>query len=66
MGYFNPALNIPALYASLRYKNIKYYYYYYYYYYYLFWQNNMAAAVENTTWKPLETPFSRLSISKYP
>ena len=63
MGYFNPALNIPALYASLHYKNIKYYYYYYYY---LFWQNNMAAAVENTTWKPLETPFSRLSISKYP
>ena len=31
LGYFNPALNIPALYVSLRYKNIRYYYYYYCY-----------------------------------
>ena len=37
LGYFNPALNIPALYASLLYKNIKYYYYYYYYCYYYYY-----------------------------
>ena len=26
----------------------------------VFWRNNMASAVENTSWKPLETPFPRL------
>ena len=30
--------------------------------FHVFWQNNMVSTVENTSWKPLERPFSETLI----